>query len=604
MLHLLTVLTVATVLMPAAPDAPFLPASLDLDLIRGCPVQHDGRWPPLDTVARETVEKVTGDVFYQGHDPVLILLAWTFDPQTWQHQPLIRIDNAELRAELQLSATQTVYSYAELVNHQPLRSLIDELAHLDPDHKLNPLESKVSEIHDKLVTLQRVFMGQLIRPIPDPDNVNGLWRPVTGPGVQQTDQTADVESAWADLRKAFLDDDPAAFAKAAKHFTAALAALPAAPRPDAKQIATELRYNRLRPFRTAWMVMVVGALFAAAAMVVRRKWFDVLAAIGMLAGFLVLTYGLSLRWQIAGRIPAANMFESLLFLSWGMGAFAIFAMLVMRNRAVPLMASVMGALALVLADELVTDQYIRPISPALLDTVWMSIHVPIIMVSYSVLAIAMLIAHVQLGVLAIGPNKREWVAAIDAFHYWCIHVGSILLLAGIVTGSMWAAASWGRYWGWDPKEVWSLVAFLGYLAILHVRVDRDRLAWWGYLIGAALLVALFILVVPKLAPITGLKLAAFAGTAAAVVLFVAARGQAATALKSVVCFWLVLMTYLGVNYVLGIGLHSYGFGTGAVARYMLLIGAIDLGVAGLLWVIYFLRRTRANPPTARLAVTR
>lgn len=604
MLHLLIVPMIATVLVSAAPDAPNLPASLDLDPIRSCPVQYDGRWPPLDTVARETVETVTGEVFYQGHDPVLLLLAWTFDPHTWQHQPLIRIGNAELRAELELSPTQTVYSYAELVNHQPLRSLTDDLANVESDRKLNPLESKVSDIHEKLVILQQVFLGQVIRPIPDAKDVNGRWLPVTGPGGQPPDQTADVQSAWSDLREAFLNDDAAGFAAAAERWNSALAALPAAHRPDPKRIATELRYNRLRPFRSAWMVMVVGALLAAAAMVVRRKSFDVLAAIGMLAGFLVLTYGLSLRWQIAGRIPASNMFESLLFLSWGMGAFAIFAMLAMRNRAVPLMASVMGALALVLADELLKDQYIHPISPVLLDTVWMSIHVPIIMVSYSVLAIAMLIAHVQLGVMAVGPNKREWVAAIDAFHYWCIHVGSILLLAGIITGSMWAASSWGRYWGWDPKEVWSLVAFLGYLAILHVRVDRERLAWWGYLIGAALLVALFVLVVPKLAPITGLKLAAFVGTAAAIVLFVAARGQAATALKSVVCFWLILMTYLGVNYVLGIGLHSYGFGTGAVARYMLLIGALDLGAAGLLCVVYLLRRTRPTPSVAGLAVTR
>ena len=56
--------------------------------------------------------------------------------------------------------------------------------------------------------------------------------------------------------------------------------------------------------------------------------------------------------------------------------------------------------------------------------------------------------------------------------YFYIHVGSILLVAGILTGSMWAASSWGRYWGWDPKEVWSLVAFLAYMAILHARAER------------------------------------------------------------------------------------------------------------------------------------
>ena len=79
------------------------------------------------------------------------------------------------------------------------------------------------------------------------------------------------------------------------------------------------------------------------------------------------------------------------------------------------------------------------------------------------------------------------------------------------------------------------------------------------------------------------------------VLFVTARGRLATAFKSVMCFWLILMTYLGVNYVLGTGLHSYGFGTGAVARYMLLTGGIDLGVVLLLCLIYLARRPAESP---------
>lgn len=598
MLHMMATLAFLVVL--EAPEASF-PVSLDSESVRGLVVQADGRWPPLDTVARDTVEKVTGEAFCQGHDPVLLLLAWAFAPESWGHQPLIEIENAELRRELQLSPTQTVFSYAELVNHKPFLAQLKHLSHIERGRKLNPLESKVSDISDKLGILQRAFNDQVIRLIPDPDSINGEWHSVGETMDDQGEGIASVRSAWAALKHAFLNDDAPAFSSAAERLNKALAKLPAAYRPNPSLIATELRYNRLQPFRIAWVVMVVGAVLAAVAIGIRRKWFDVLAVVGMLAGFVVLTYGLSLRWQIAGRIPASNMFESLLFLSWGMGAFAILSMLLTRDRSIPLTASAMGALALVLAERLL-PHFIRPIVPVLQDTVWMSIHVPVIMVSYSILALAMLTAHVQIAVMAFAPGKRRLVAAIDARHYWYIHVGSILLLAGIITGSMWGASSWGRYWGWDPKEVWSLVAFVGYLTILHVRADHKRQPRWAYAIGALMVVALFVLVVPKLVsfeePVTALvlKLLAFAGTAAAVMLFIAAHGRLATALKSVLCFWLILMTYLGVNYVLGIGLHSYGFGTGAVARYMLLIGGIDLGVVVALCVIYLARRPAEASP--------
>jgi ABC-type transport system involved in cytochrome c biogenesis permease subunit len=165
---------------------------------------------------------------------------------------------------------------------------------------------------------------------------------------------------------------------------------------------------------------------------------------------------------------------------------------------------------------------------------------------------------------------------------------------------MWAASSWGRYWGWDPKEVWSLIAFLGYLAILHVRINRERGRWWAWSIGLILGVALFVIVVPRLSPLTSGKILALAGTAIAMVVFVVSYGRFATALKSVLCFWLIIMTYVGVNYVLGIGLHSYGFGTGAVVRHLFLVGGIDLALVLVCCAIYIVRR-RPLPSGAPIA---
>ena len=128
--------------------------------------------------------------------------------------------------------------------------------------------------------------------------------------------------------------------------------------------------------------------------------------------------------------------------------------------------------------------------------------------------------------------------------YWYIHVGSILLVAGILTGSMWAASSWGRYWGWDPKEVWSLVAFLAYMAILHARAER--------LIG-----------------------------------------DFGVAAWSIAAFQTILMTYLGVNFVLASGLHSYGFGDSSVVRSMVAVALAEVAFIGIAWA-----RSREAPATA------
>jgi ABC-type transport system involved in cytochrome c biogenesis permease subunit len=571
-----------------------LPADLDLAAFRAIVTQHDGRWPPVDTVARDLVDSVTETERYDGHDPVLMLLGWTFDDARWHRAPLFEIANEELRRELELPGNRTSFSYDDLVSHRPLLDLIDGLSRIPEGRKMDPLESKVADLNQRLITLQRVFHGDALRLVPDPIDANGAWRTLTERGGASTGELARARQAWARLGQAFRDDDRAAFAAASTELATALDALPAAYRPDPSHIATELRYNSIRPFRTGWIAMACGAVLALLAMFIQRKWCDALAILGLLAGFGVLSYGLWMRWTIAGRIPASNMFESLLFLSWGMGAFAILSMIVMNHRMVPLTASLMGALSLLLADSLPLDHFIRPTPPVLMDTIWMSIHVPIIMVSYSVLALGVLIAHVQLVVMAASPRNRRLINLIDATHYWYIHVGSLLLFVGIITGSMWAASSWGRYWGWDPKEVWSLVALLGYLTILHVRTSYERVPKWAYGLAALMGVAVFALVAPHFAPPTIWKVLAFAGTGVAMLLFVLVHGQFATAVKSIVCFWLIIMTYVGVNYILGIGLHSYGFGTGAMARHMMQFGIGDLAIVAGLAAIYLLQRKRPS----------
>jgi ABC-type transport system involved in cytochrome c biogenesis permease subunit len=209
----------------------------------------------------------------------------------------------------------------------------------------------------------------------------------------------------------------------------------------------------------------------------------------------------------------------------------------------------MSALTMTLTDLLPIDPFIHPMAPVLSGTPWLAIHVPIIMVSYSVLALGVVVAHMQIGISIFAPSRRETAFRMNDLLYWYTMVGSILLVAGIMTGSIWAASSWGRYWGWDPKEVWSLVAFLAYIAILHGRFDR--------LIGPFGVAAL-----------------------------------------SIVAFWTILMTYIGVNFVLATGMHSYGFGGAGVVRWMLVVAAAEalfLTLGGLSEAMHRRQTVRPRP---------
>jgi ABC-type transport system involved in cytochrome c biogenesis permease subunit len=240
------------------------------------------------------------------------------------------------------------------------------------------------------------------------------------------------------------------------------------------------------------------------------------------------------------------MHESLLFLAWGIGFLAVILFAVMKNRTLVLNATGLSALTMALNNLLPIDPFIHPMPPVLAGTPWLAIHVPIIMLSYSILALGMVVAHAQLVVQTLRPSQTQTSENLYHALYWYIHVGCWLLTAGIIAGSIWAASSWGRYWGWDPKEVWSLVALLAYLAILHGRIEK---------------------------------------------MF----GEFGVAAFSILAFQTILMTYLGVNFVLGTGMHSYAMGDSPIAKWMLLVAVVE--GTFLLWAWVSRKRRGADAKT-------
>ncbi len=483
----------------AAPARAAAPLASDLlERLQALPVQHDGRVMPLDTLARESLRSVTGRRAWQQEDPVATVLGWSFAAREWDALPMVRIGSARLATAVGLPATTARASFRELVDNRRLLDLFRE-SHdkAGRDEPLSPVLSDASELEERLVTLQSFFQGEAILAQPAADPV-AAWSPLAARDA------AELQARAADIRAS----GPANY-------------------PLRADMQRELTYNRRRPTRLAWWLLLPASLAAALAVHRDRRWLDRSAAAGILAGFAVITWGIATRWQIAGRIPAANMYESMLFLSWGVALFAGAAALLGRSRIVVLNGAAMAALAALLVDVLPMDPFVHPVPPVLSGTPWLAIHVPIIMVGYAVCALAMLVAHVQVGVAAFAPQRSALAARLHDLLYWYLHAGSILLVTGILTGSIWAASSWGRYWGWDPKEVWSLVAFLAYMAILHARWERMV-------------------------------------------------GPFGVAVSAIAAFWAILMTYVGVNFILASGLHSYGFASSRVTQWLLAVAVAEI----------------------------
>jgi cytochrome c-type biogenesis protein CcsB len=291
----------------------------------------------------------------------------------------------------------------------------------------------------------------------------------------------------------------------------------------------EVFFNQFHPFAKAWWLYAIAFVVMLTSLWVKRDTLYWLAMGVFTTGTVVNVGGFFLRMQIADRPPVTNMYESVVWVGFGIAAIALVLELLSRNRYYVLAAAPLSVVCLVLADSLpaVLDPSISPLVPVLRDNFWLSIHVPTITLSYASFALALGVGHVAIANYLFTPKARKRIKTLSQLNYRVLQVGVLLLTTGIILGGIWAHFSWGRFWGWDPKETWALIALLCYLAPLH-----GRLVGW--------------------------------------------IGDFGVHVASIVSFNAVLMSWYGVNFVLGTGLHSYGFGTGGAEWAIASVVGLDL----------------------------
>jgi len=521
------------------------------DGLKYLPVQEGGRIKPFDSFAREMLEIVYGKATYEGRGAPEIVLTWMLSPEAWHDKKIFEVKNHQVLDAMNLPHDQRYFSGDELFSNDHFALLRQELqSKRESKEKLTPYYQDLQRLENQYFVFQEIASGHMLRLVP----------PLKGDAwVAVADFDLPEQQAFTGISQAFInrlgalsrpEDEEAlnrtgeALDSAVDQFkTMARSHNPEAYDHDAK-ISAEVLYNKLHPFRWAYIGYLLTAVTLLLMWVLNKPSLMKLVWVFLLLGFASHSYGFGLRMYLMDRPPVSNMYETVIWVSWGVIVFATVLELIYKFRLTLFAGSLVGLVALVIADfaPTVLDPTLQPLEPVLRSNYWLTIHVMTITISYAAFFLAFGLGDLGLFYYLKGEEKyAEKIKSVITAIYRSIQIGVMFLAPGIILGGIWADYSWGRFWGWDPKETWALIALLGYLAVLHARVG-------GLIRGFGMVVT------------------------------------------AVISFSLVIMSWYGVNFVLGAGLHSYGFGAGGV-EYV--TGFIALHI---LFVIYvaIIRNGRAK----------
>ena len=502
----------------------------DFSTVESLPVQERERQRPFYTFATENLQSLTGRATFQDADatlsPMQALFSLWADPQAWLDKPFILVKYGPLRVDLGLNPEQKRFSIRELSGNPKLAALFTEVEALEKAKtKLDSKQAEIRDVAERLHRVRSLLDGSAFAMVPPPgqpahaDQLGGLdtrWLPPAQAATAYPGEAGQaVTSSAQAMLKAYQEGDNTAFQSAASAFSQALANLPAEGYAHASSLLKlETFYQKLHPFGWAGYLYALAAIVLGVTSIAGRSTGYKIAWGVILAGAALQLFGFTARILIGGRGPVTNMYESVIWVAFLAILFALILEGVYRSRLIFLAATPIAFVLLTLADKAPTvlRPSIDPLNAVLRDNFWLSTHVTSITAGYGAFILALGVGHIILFKVLFG---RPVSAALYNYLYRAMQIGVLLLAIGTLLGAVWANFSWGRFWDWDPKETWALIALLGYIALLHGRIA----GWWK---GFGL------------------------------------------AIGSVIAFLSVLMAWYGVNFVLGEGFHSYGFGSGGI----------------------------------------
>ena len=533
---------VATIMLLTLPHPTWASDSSKTEEILGSiPVQEGGRVKPFLSFAREAILYLTEKPSYGIHPPVQTLWNWMAHAEESSAKPILSVKHPELRKRFKSDLQKNHLAPVLVLNDFDfLKEVRLVQAKKGRKERLAPLEREEMTLYERARFFDEVVHGRMPGFIPHPDNPKTGWLPLEAIRQKQgIELVSNVYSNEALLRLGntldrlltlFGENDFRATKAQAELFRDQLGELLRSRDIvlDQAKIELELWYWKLKPFYIAWVFYLVSAIFLS----LLRRPVGVsrndrgLGNIFFISAFLMHSLGFAMRIMISGRPPVSNMYETVVWVPWACVLCSLIFWLIYRAELVVAISGWFAVLALLLAENspVLLNPTISPLVPVLRNNYWLTVHVLTITLGYGAFALNCGIAHALLYHLAFRKTQKKQIEQLAEYLFRSLQIGLILLGTGTVLGGVWASYSWGRFWGWDPKETWALISFMTYLAVLHGRV-----ASW--------------------------------------------LDQVHTAFWSALAFLTVIMAWYGVNFVLGAGLHSYGFGGGGLGFVLAAISA-------------------------------
>ncbi|EAI2550372.1 cytochrome C biogenesis protein [Campylobacter jejuni] len=520
----------------------------------------DGRMVPFDTLSREILEKIHQSDSYKGQNSNAVMLSMLVDVDKWQLEPFILMpQNQAVRDAIANileipSAKYIAYKdFFDENNRYKLQKYVENANRKNPNAR-GVFDKEIIKLDERANVVNLVFSGELFKFIPVQNNPNNVWlAPFSAVTTLKGDEghivLALIQNYFSAVENAFKDGNWIRADEGLKFIKEYQEKIGYKVMPSKTKVEMEIFSNKAEIFvKLAPVYLIAGFLLLIlvfSKMVVPNLKisfiFKVVYVLNVLA-FVIHTVGLGLRAYLSGHAPWSNGYESMVYIAWALSLSGIFFS--RKSPIVLSLTSILSGVVLMVAHLSEMNPQITNLVPVL-NSYWLSIHVSVITASYGFLGLCALLGIFTLFLMCFLKKDGKYnlnilrnITEATRINEMAMIFGLCLLTVGNFLGAIWANESWGRYWSWDSKETWALVSILVYAAILHLRM------------------------IPKYC------------------------NQFVFALWSMFAYWVIIMTYFGVNYFLT-GLHSYAAGEAAqIPNY------VYWGFALMVVLALFARRNR------------
>jgi cytochrome c-type biogenesis protein CcsB len=487
-----------------------------------------GRMKPINTFSSELLRKVSHANTYKGMNSDQVFLSMTQFATIWLEVPLIYITpkNDSIRKIIGIDSKAKLVPFIKFFDEKGNYKLSP---YLDAAYKAanpNQFEKDFIETDKKVNLMESALSGRILKIFPIPNDENSKWvsyLELNEAGLKGMDSTytkSILPLYFGTLNNAIKTQSYNTSDELLESIKGYQKKFGAKVRPSEEKIDLEIAYNKYDVFQNLTysylLVAIMMLIFTIIQIFKDRKALRIIingfhVFIGLL--FALHTIGLIARWYISGHAPWSNAYESIIYIAW---ATMFFGLAFDRKSKLTVASSAfVTGMILWAASQNWIDPEIANLQPVL-NSYWLMIHVAVIVASYGPFALGMILGFVSLLLIFFTneKNKEKMDLNIQELTYineMALTIGLIMLTIGNFLGGQWANESWGRYWGWDPKETWALISIMVYAFVIHMRF------------------------VPSL------------------------RGKWIFNLMSMFAFLSILFTYYGVNFHL-VGLHSYASG--------------------------------------------